>query len=231
MNCHFILLNPVRGENVGFAARAIQTMGFSSLRIVGEALQDTSAARKTAYGAHDVLDSITTFQSLSEALADLDLTIGTTSKKRIKRYDYHTPGQISELLNGKRDSMNNVGILFGSEGNGLTTEQLEYCDLLSTIPLTTSYPSLNLAQSVLIYAWELHKVDIPIIKGNTGNSVFQGVLKTEVLQLLDQLGIVQKPLMHQRVMDRVMLLNSEDAELLMTVLNKLNKMNWPRTNR
>ena len=102
MICHFILLNPARGENVGFAARAIKTMGFSSLRIVGEPLQDTSVARKTGYGAHDVLDETTNFQSLPEALRDLDLCIGTTSKVRIKRYDYHTPSQISALLNNKR---------------------------------------------------------------------------------------------------------------------------------
>ena len=230
MNCHFILLNPARGENVGFAARAIKTLGFSSLRIVGEALQDSKPARKTGYGAHDVLDEITTFQSLPEALKDLDLCIGTTSKVRIKRYDYHTPNQISALLNTKGGTIQNVGILFGSEENGLTTEQLEYCDLLSTIPLTTSYPSLNLAQSVLIYAWELSNKDLPIIKDSTANPELQGLLKTEVLQLLDQLGIARKPLLHQRIMDRVMLLNSGDAELLMMVLNKLSRLDDPGAN-
>ncbi len=222
MHYHFILVNPARGENVGFAARAIKTMGFSSLRIVGEPLQDTSAARKTAYGAHDVLDEITTFQSLSEALTDLDLTIGTTSKKRIKRYDYHTPGQIAELLHNKCGIIQNVGILFGSEESGLTTEDLEYCDLISTIPLATRYPSLNLAQSVLIYAWELYNSDRLNID-EQANHKLQAVLKKEMDQLLLQLGFDQRPLMQQRIMDRVMLLNSDDSELLMAILNKLKR--------
>ncbi len=222
MNCHFILQNPARGENVGFAARAIKTLGFSSLRIVGEALQESKAARKTGYGAHDVLDQTTNFESLPETLKDLDLTIGTTSKKRIKRYDYHTPGQIADLLNTKRSTMQNVGILFGSEENGLSTDELDQCDLVSTIPMATGYPSLNLAQSVLIYAWEIFRSNIQVSNESVNNPELQRLLKNEVLQLLDQLGIVRKPLVHQRIMDRVMLLNSEDAELLMTVLNKLN---------
>lgn len=223
MRCHFILLNPARGENVGFAARAIKTMGFSSLRIVGEALQDSIPARKTGYGAHDVLDETISFQSLSEALKDLDLTIGTTSKKRIKRYDYHSPSQISELLSKKKATIQNVGILFGSEDHGLTTEQLDYCDLLSTISLATSYPSLNLAQSVLIYAWELNKVDIPIAKDSAVNPELQGLLKEEVEQILHQVGIAGRPIMHQRIMDRVMLLNSDDSKLLMAVIGKLKR--------
>jgi len=221
VNCHFILLNPARGENLGFAARAIKTMGFSSLRIVGGPLQDTSAARKTAYGAHDVLDEITTFQSLHEALLDLDLTIGTTSKARIKRYDNHAPSKITSILREKQNIMTNVGFVFGSEENGLSTDELDQCDLVSTIPMATSYPSLNLAQSVLIYAWEIFRSDIQPANNNADNPELQGLLKEEVEQLLTNLGITKKPIMHQRIMDRVMLLNSGDSELLMGVLGKL----------
>ncbi len=222
MSCYFILLNPARGENVGFAARALKTMGFSCLRIVGEDLQDSKAARKTGYRAHDILDGTTNFQSLPEALTDMDLIIGTTSKKRIKRYDYQSPSQIAELLKSKSGIMKNVGILFGSEENGLTTEELEYCDLLSTISMATSYPSLNLAQSVLIYAWELYNSDRLNI-GEPANHKLQVLIKKEMDQLLLLLGFDQKPLMQQRIMDRVMLLNSDDSELLMAILNKLKR--------
>lgn len=222
MHYHFILVNPARGENVGFAARALKTMGFSSLRIVGERLQDTSAARKTAYGAHDVLDEITTFQSLSEALADLDLTIGTTSKARIKRYDNLAPSQITSILREKQNIMANMGFVFGSEENGLSTDELDQCDLVSTIPMATGYPSLNLAQSVLIYAWELYNSERLNID-EPANHKLQAVLKKEMDQLLLQLGFDKKPLMQQRIMDRVMLLNSDDSELLMAILNKLKR--------
>ena len=118
--------------------------------------------------------------------------------------------------------MKNVGILFGSEENGLTTEELLHCDLLSSIPLATSYPSLNLAHSVLIYTWELFRSDLQSANDSTDNPELQGLLKEEVEQLLTNLGIAKKPIMHERIMDRVMLLSSGDTELLMTVLNKLN---------
>lgn len=222
MHYHFILVNPARGENVGFAARALKTMGFSSLRIVGEPLQDTSAARKTAYGAHDVLDEITTFQSLPEALADLDLTIGTTSKARIKRYDNLAPSQITSILCEKQNIIANMGFVFGSEENGLSTDELDQCDLVSTIPMATGYPSLNLAQSVLIYAWEIYNSDRLNID-EPANHKLQAVLKKEMDQLLLQLEFAQRPLMQQRIMDRVMLLNSDDSELLMAILNKLKR--------
>jgi len=88
--------------------------------------------------------------------------------------------------------------------------------------LSTRYPSLNLAQSVLIYAWELHNSDRLNID-EPASYKLQAVLKKEMDHLLLQLGFDKKPLMQQRIMDRVMLLNSDDSELLMAILNKLKK--------
>lgn len=222
MRCHFILVNPARGENVGFTARSLKTMGFDSLRIVGKNLQDSKAARKTGYGSHDILDKTAVFSELESALEDLDLSIGTTSKVRIKRYDNHSPAQISGILKAKQHTLENAGFVFGSEENGLTTKELDHCDLISTIPLVTDYPSLNLAQSVLIYAWELVKSDIYRVE-TPGNPELQGLLKNEMKKLLSQVNLDQKPLLWQRIMDRVMLLNDGDTELVMTILRKLNR--------
>jgi tRNA/rRNA methyltransferase len=221
MRCHFILVNPARGENVGFAARALKVMGFDSLRIVGQDLQDSKAARKTGYGSHDILDQTGIFSDLEGALEDLDLNIGTTSTVRIKRYDNHSPTQISSILQSKQHTLENVGFVFGSEENGLSTKELGHCDLVSTIPLATDYPSLNLAQSVLIYAWELVKSEIPQIK-TPSNPQLQGLLKEEMKKLLSQVKLDQKPVVWQRVMDRVMLLDDRDTKLAMTILRKLN---------
>ena len=122
---------------MGFAARAIKTMGLGSMRIVGLPLHDSVEARKTGYQSHDVLNNVLVYKELSEALADMDLAIGTTSKSRIKRYDGHTPSAIAEILRGKREMLNNVALVFGSEENGLTTRELDRCDLISTIPMNT----------------------------------------------------------------------------------------------
>ena len=223
MRCHFVLVNPARGENVGFAARAIKTMGFSALRIVGGNIQDSTEARKTAYGAHDILDSTVIYTSLKSALEDLHLTIGTTSKQRIKRYDSHTPKEIYAILKGKTRISPEVGLVFGSEENGLSTYELDLCDLVSSIPLSGEYPSLNLAQSVLIYAWEISEIKSYTPETSPVNNKLQDILKTEAMQLLEKLEIDGKPLLLQRIMDRVMLLNNDDTELLMTVLRKLRR--------
>ena len=191
MQLHFILVNPARGENVGFAARALKTMGFSSLRIVGEQLQNTVQARKTGYGAHQLLDRVVNYSSLAEAIADMDLCVGTTSKKRIKRYDAHSPQELGNILTVKQGMLQHVGLVFGSEENGLSTMQLDHCDLISTIPLATDYPSLNLAQSVLIYAWELNNLLLKQRPSN-GNHTLQKLLNEEISNLLDQLGIARQ---------------------------------------
>ena len=209
---------------MGFAARALKTMGFSSLRIVGEEIQNTTQARKTGYGAHQLLDRVVNYPTLEEATADMDLSVGTTSKKRIKRYDAHSPQELGNILTVKQGMLQHVSLVFGSEENGLSTRQLDHCDLISTIPLATDYPSLNLAQSVLIYAWEL-KSQLLEESSNNRNDMLQKLLIEEVSNLLDQLGIADKPLLTRRIMDRVALLNTDDSQLLMNILSKLKKHN------
>ncbi len=222
MQIHFILVNPARGENVGFAARALKTMGFKSLRIVGKELQHSTTARKTGYGAHDVLDRVVRFTTLSEALSDIDISVGTTSRRRIKRYDNHSPAEINQIISSKRGVAKQVGLVFGSEENGLSTAELDQCDLVSTIPLDTDYPSLNLAQSVLIYAWEISQAE-SLTEESVEDPELQVQLKGEIKQLLTTLGISRKPLLTQRIMDRILTLNADDSALLMSVLGKLKR--------
>lgn len=220
---HFILVTPGRGENVGFAARAMKTMGFNSLRFAGTPSFEEKAARKTAYGAHDILDRAQSFTDLKAATQDLDLTVGTTSKTRIKRYDYHDPGSLSMILKNKGAAVKSLGLIFGSEENGLSTEQLDICHLVSTIPLATDYPSLNLAQSVLIYAWELAKVQKTTALPQTANMALQSELRLQALNLLDELHYDNKPLLRQRIMDRVMIAGADDMELMVNLLQKLKR--------
>ena len=222
MRCHIILIQPARAEHVGFVARAIKTMGLSSLRLVGSELQHSKQARKTGYGSHDVLDQTRSYPGINAAFEDLDLTIGTTSKQRIKRYDAHSPSEISRILHSKLGAIGDVGIVLGSEENGLSTKELDQCDLISTIPMHTAYPSLNLSQSVLIYAWELSGARV-ISNQSSPNHGLQAKAKKQSQYLLEELGYGDKPLVYQRVMDRVMMLGADDLELLTGLLNKLNR--------
>ena len=222
MQISFILVEPARAENIGFAARALQTMGFQDLRIVNSEAHLQDAARKTAYGAHKVLDKIKKFESFKESLRDVDISIATTAKTRIKRYDYHHPRDLKNILSSKQGALKTVALVFGSEENGLTTEQIASCDLLSTIPLTQLYPSLNLAQSVLIYAYEMSGLQQPAPAGDHDPQL-QAKLKQQGGALLDQIGLDEKPLIKQRMLDRILTANAEDMALLMSFISKITR--------
>lgn len=215
MTIHFILSHPAVPENIGFATRAINTMGFGKLRLVNPCDHLSSPARKTAYGSHDVLESAMVFPSLAAALQDIDLSIATSAKKRLARYDYYSPTQLAGILDNKKGVVNNVGIVFGSERDGLTKEEVGQCDLISTIPLAASYPSLNLAQSVLIYAYELSKGLLNVPEEELSEPE-QPELRHKALQLLSDLDVTRQPNLYHRLKDRIMAANAEDTKLMLS---------------
>jgi len=225
MELIFILVQPARPENVGFAARALKTMGFNNLRIVESTAHQDTGARKTAYGAHDVLEGIQHYDTLAEALSDIDLSIATTARQRIKRYDYYQPPQIVSIVKQKLGALQSVALVFGSEENGLSTLQLDQCDLVSTISLAVDYPSLNLAQSVLVYAYEFSDFD-PNPESITSSDTdvhLQTTLKQQAEVLLDQLGFSQKTIVKRRIMDRILSSSAQDMALMMAVIRKIER--------
>lgn len=222
MKLCFILVEPARAENIGFAARALHTMGFKELRIVNSDAYLEEGARKTAYGAHSILDGIKPFRTLKESLHDVDLAVATTAKSRIKRYDYHHPSELVNIITSKHSALTKAAIVFGSEENGLTTRQIESCDLLSTIPLTQPYPSLNLAQSVLIYAYELSGLQ-GLPQEDDQDLELQAKLKQQSTALLDSMGLDERPLIKQRMLDRIMTANADDMALMMSFISKVTR--------
>ena len=212
-------MNPAVPENVGFCARALKTMGFASLRLIGSKIQDEKGARNTGYASHDILDSIENYATLAESIADCDLVIGTTAKSRVTRYDYLEPSELKPLIASKGGNLH-LAIIFGTEENGLSNEELKLCDLLSTVPIATEYPSLNLAQAVLIYAYELSGVVVEKEENEFKPEKLQLALKEDASELLHKIGFEAKPIKKQRVMDRIMIANKKDSEMIMAVIGK-----------
>lgn len=151
----FVLVRPAVPENVGAAARALKTMGFSQLRIVGSEVHREKPARILAHASNDILENAQTFSDLQNALADIDFAIGTSAKDRHDRRYQLAPAQLRATIESKQKIFNRVAIIFGCEESGLSNAELALCDVLSSIPLATDYPSLNLAQAVMLYAYEL----------------------------------------------------------------------------
>jgi len=154
----FILVRPEHPGNVGASARALKNMGFSDLRIVGRpSLAQHPDAVRMAHGAEDLLGRIGWYDSLQEALAGCRWSLGTT--RRVRK-----PRASTEILRGLRQQMQNaqhkypVALVFGSEKDGLAFEDLALCQGSLTIATSPDHPSLNLAQAVLLVAWELSEL-------------------------------------------------------------------------
>ena len=225
MEIHFILYKPAVPGNVGSAARAIKTMGFKHLRLIQPCDHLSEEALMLAHGSHDILQTATLFENFESALADLDLVICTTAKKRTAKHDYHSSRQFSEFLENKTDRLQKVGILFGTEESGLPNELILKSDMAMSIPMAGNYPSLNLAQSVMVCAYELSPLNQLEKPGESLSKSGEGwgELKNQAKKLLNDVGIPEgSPLFH-RIMERLATTGSNDIPLFLSVISRINK--------
>jgi tRNA/rRNA methyltransferase len=219
----FILVEPSVPENVGFAARAIKTMGFADLWLVAPCDYLSKPARKTAYGSHDVLENARVFENFELLANEIDFLIATTAKIRDGHHDCLPPDRLPEILVAKRNTINSVGLVFGREDRGLSNQELSRCDLISTVPLARDYPSLNLGHAVMVYAYELAngnpKSNRPLENTHQSREWLEAKKATE--QLLQWLDINDKKSLKNRIFDRLALANSTDIHLLLSVWKSL----------
>ncbi|EKB12494.1 tRNA/rRNA methyltransferase [Aeromonas veronii] len=220
MKLYFVLVAPARPANVGAAARAMKTMGFDAMRLVASRVHEEEEASWVAHGAQEILTQAEAFDTLPEALADMDLVIATTARERGRYQHYLTPGEIREQIRSK-PSLNKVAIVFGCEESGLSNEQLAEVDLISYLPLKVSYPSLNLGQAIMLYAYEMSQLMDELnadgsaaVAENFDNTGQVRVLKSKTAELLGELGVSQDEKLHQWVMDRVPMLPQRDLNML-----------------
>ena len=225
LEIHFILYKPAVPGNVGAAARAMKTMGFSNLRLIDPCDHLGDEARMLAHGSQEILESARTFEDFEHAVADLDLLVCTTAKGRSAKHDYHSSRDIREQLENKREFLSRVGILFGTEESGLPNALILQSDMAMSIPMAGSYPSLNLAQSVMVTAYELSLLNQP---GKPGTSLSKssegwGTLKRQSAQLLNEAGILEGSPLYHRIMERMATLSGTDIPLFLSVLSRIKK--------
>jgi TrmH family RNA methyltransferase len=144
-----VLVRPARPANVAAACRALKNMGLCSLVLV-QAEPVREPARALAYGAWDVLDGARLAGSLAEAVADATLVAATSGRSQ---GDPWTPRAFVERApaGGGR-----IAIVFGPEATGLRRDELELCPWRIHIPTAADHSSLNLAQAVMVLAYEIH---------------------------------------------------------------------------
>ena len=147
-----VLVRPRNPANVGAACRALKNMGLRSLRLVGgDPGLGRPEARNLAYGAWDVLDSVRFFSGLGEAVGDATFVAGTSGREDATAW---SPRRLA-AEGGARSAGGRTALVFGPEPSGLTAEELALCHTRVRIPSDPAHPSLNLAQAVVILAYEI----------------------------------------------------------------------------
>lgn len=152
-----ILVKPQLGENIGKAARAMLNFGLTEMRIV--APRDgwpNPSAGPTAAGADRVLEDAQVFETTAEAVADCSHVYATTVRKRGMTKEVLTPVEASEDI---ASASGKCAILFGPERSGLEIVDVELSRKIITVPINPEFGSLNLAQAVILVAYELSKTD------------------------------------------------------------------------
>lgn len=223
MEIVFILYRPAVPGNVGAAARALKTMGFSRLRLIDPCDHLSDEALMLAHGSREILENAKVFDHFEAASEDLDLVVCTTAKGRAAKHDYHSSRELRQILEEKSGTIRRAGILFGTEESGLPNELVMKSDLAMSIPMHEKYPSLNLAQSVMVTAYELAPLNTLSKPGEKLEKSGEGFgeLKKSTLELLDKAGIKEGTPLHHRIMERLALLGSNDIPLLLSVIKRL----------
>lgn len=223
LEVHFILYKPAVPGNVGAAARAMKTMGFKYLRLITPCDHLGDEARMLAHGSNEILEAARVYADYESAVEDLDLVICTTAKGRTAKHDYHSSRTIREQLEKKKDQLQKVGILFGTEESGLPNALVLQSDLAMSIPMSIPYPSLNLGQAVMITAYELsplnqlEKPGTALRKSGEG----WGTLKQQSAHLLEDLGIREGTPLYHRIMERLATLSATDIPLFLSVISRI----------
>jgi len=148
-----VLMRPRNAENLGAAARAMKNCGLGEWTWVAPHVEDLTPARRLAVHAEDVLDGALRRDTLADAVADCVWVVGTSSRK-VEGKRRLSPRAVAEEL-VTRGRQGPVAIVFGDERSGLTNEEIERCHDLSAVPTDPGQPSINLAQAVLLYAYEI----------------------------------------------------------------------------
>ncbi len=160
----FVLVRPQMGENIGAAARAMWNFGLERMRVVSP--RDgwpNPRAVAMASGAGRLLDEAGLFSSTAEAVADCTHVFATTARGRGLTKPVMTPERAMAAAREMIAAGERVAVLFGPERAGLENADVALASTIVSVPVNPAFPSLNLAQCVLLTAYEWHRgqADVP----------------------------------------------------------------------
>jgi tRNA/rRNA methyltransferase len=184
-----ILVHPQIGENIGTTARAMLNCGLKNLRLVRprEAWPNEKAVASSS-GATEVLDRVKLFDTTAEAVADLSRVYATTARPRDMVKPVLSPRAAADAIRDCEENGVPVGILFGAERSGLDNDDVALADAIIEVPMNPDFSSLNLAQAVLIcaYEWRLAGLEAAAVP-RRGRPQAEAATKAEILGFLEHL--------------------------------------------
>jgi len=203
--------------NAGAVCRVMKNMGLSELRLAAPHSLNLDELQSRAVHACDIWENARVFDSLSEAVADCSIVVGTTRRRGSNRKN--TTMQPRSLAEWLKERPGPAAIVFGNERTGLEEEELNLCNIASHIPASDTHPSLNLSHAVQIYAYELF---LALDTQNFVKGEWQALPQVDIFPLvasiteaLEELGFYKKPgrekqtLFLQDVISRAALTTSE----------------------
>ena len=159
-NLRVVLCNTSHPGNIGAAARAMMTMNLSQLVLVNPERYPHAQARAQASGAIGVLDNARVVATLEEAVSDCGWVVATSARPRHLGDEPLTPWDFAARALPLLQTAQ-VALVFGAERTGLTNEELDRCHAVAMVPVNPKYSSLNLAQAVQIFCYELRRRAYP----------------------------------------------------------------------
>ncbi|RLB92426.1 MAG: hypothetical protein DRH76_11315 [Deltaproteobacteria bacterium] len=156
-NVIVVLSRTTEPMNIGATCRAMKTMGLKHLRLIDPLNPKGRSARALAHGAEDILDNALVVDDLVAAVGDALVVTGTTARTRkLRKRSLLTPQELADHI-ADHSRSGKVVIMFGTERTGMTNDEADFCRYLSTVDTAPEQPSLNLAQAVMLYSWEIRQ--------------------------------------------------------------------------
>ena len=221
-----ILVRPEKAENVGLVARSMKNTGFENLRLV----RPSPLSQKsflTAVHARDILEKAPLYLTLTEATADLDLIFAATAKRRKNFPSLSLDEAVNKMLSFP--SLTRIGLLFGNERTGLTSEEMRCSNFRFTIPQASRQPSYNLASAVLLTLFQMFRLDFQEREPNRERPLSREQQEECIQLILDKLD--QKKFIHSTNKEHIteivydlcgrLTLTDRDKRLLLAIFSKV----------
>jgi len=156
-NIIVVLSRTTEPMNIGATCRAMKTMGLKHLRLISPLNPKGRTARAVAHNAEDILDNALVCETLMDAVGDALVVTGTTARTRkLRKQALLPPSELADRIVDHSRS-GKVVILFGTERSGMTNDEVDLCRYLATVDTAPEQPSLNLAQAVMLFSWEIRQ--------------------------------------------------------------------------